>query len=470
MKLVISFTIVVILQSVSLYGQDCSCEDEFMFVKNYIENNYAGFADKVNDETLPLYNEHTERLLQKSSNLTKESYCWVLINRWLDFFKDGHIQVRSNFASAEIDSVRLREMIAATEIIRLPDSRVEDLRDSDTVEGIYFNRDSTYKVAVARNENEFRDYAGIIVSSKSELWSEGQVKFELKQIDGNTYNAIVYYLYHQPYIETFVFDGFSFNEGGWTKAGKQVPVRSNARPPNVSSEIVSGDIFYIRIGTFEEWNALAIDSVITHHEEFLSTAPYWIIDLRGNGGGSDFSYRPIAPYLYTGPIEVIGADVLSTEENIINWSVLLDNPHIPDDLIQLLREILETMELHKGEFVSIVDDTTITLDEVRTYPRRVVVLVDGNCASSTENFLLAAMQSGKVTVMGQPTAGVLDYANMRSADFPCYSLRLDYATTRSRRIDVGMGVDNKGIAPDILLENDTDWIHEAVSFLNHDKK
>ena len=465
MKLAISFTIVLLLQSISLYGQDCSCEDEFMFVKNYIKNNYAGFADKVNDDTLPEYSELTEQLIVKSKYIIKESYCWVLINEWLDYFKDGHIQVRSNFVPGDVDSVRLREIIDGTEIIHLPDSRVEDLRDSDTIEGIYFNRDSTYKVAVARNENEFRDYVGIIISSKSELWSEGQVKFELKQIDGNTYNAIVYYLYHQPYIETFVFDGVSFNEGGWTKAGEQVPVRSNARSPNVSSEIVSDDIFYIRIGTFEEWNALAIDSVITHHEEFLATAPYWIIDLRGNGGGSDFSYRPITPYLYTGPIEVIGTDVLSTEENIKNWSVLLDNPHIPDDLIQLLREILETMEQHKGEFVSIVGDTTITFDEVKTYPERVVVLIDENCASSTENFLLAAMQSEKVTVMGQPTAGVLDYANMRSADFPCHSLRLDYATTRSRRIDMSMGIDNKGIIPDILFDEDIDWIREAVLYL-----
>ncbi len=299
------------------------------------------------------------------------------------------------------------------------------------------------------------------------MWSEGKVKFELKQIDGNTYNAIVYYLYHQPYIEKFVFDGVSFNEGGWTKAGEQVPVRSNARPPNVSSEIVSDDIFYIRIGTFEEWNALAIDSVITHHEEFLATAPYWIIDLRGNGGGSDFSFIPIMPYLYTDSVTVIGTDVLATEENIKNWAVLLDNPHIPDDLIQLLREILETMEQHKGEFVSIVDDTTITFEEVKTYPERVVVLVDENCASSTENFLLAAMQSEKVTVMGQPTAGVLDYANMRSADFPCYSLRLEYATTRSRRIDAGMGVDNKGIAPDVVLVSEKDWIEEAILYLDH---
>ncbi len=467
MKTILLLMTLVMFNSITVYGQVCSCENEFTFVKNYIEKNYAGFTDKVNDDTLPLYTELTERLLQKSRSIIKESYCWVLIKEWLDFFKDGHIQVRSNFVPGDVDSVRLREMIAATEIIHLPDSRVEGLRDSDTVEGIYVNRDSTYKVAVVQNENEFRDYAGIIVSSKTELWSEGKVKFELKQIDGNTYNAIVYYLYHQPYIEKFVFDGVSFNEGGWTKAGEQVPVRSNARPPNVSSEIVSDDIFYIRIGTFEEWNALAIDSVITHHEEFLATAPYWIIDLRGNGGGSDFSFTPIMPYLYTDSVTVIGTDVLATEENIKNWAVLLDNPHIPDDLIQLLREILETMEQHKWEFVSIVDDTTITFEEVKTYPERVVVLVDENCASSTENFLLAAMQSEKVTVMGQPTAGVLDYANMRSADFPCYSLRLEYATTRSRRIDAGMGVDNKGIAPDVVLVSEKDWIEEAILYLDH---
>ncbi len=465
MKRIHLITIVVILQFNFLYGQECRCENEFLFVKNYIENNYAGFSDKVNDNTRPAYLELTEQLLKRSRNTTKESYCWVLINEWLGFFEDGHIQVRSNFVSADIDSARLQEVIAGTEIIELPVSKLETLYESDTVEGIYFNRDSTYKVAVVRNENEFRDYAAVIVSTKTELWSEGQVKFELKEIDENSFSAIVYYLYHQPYIETFTFDGFSFNNGGWTKAGKELPVRSNDRIPNVSSEILPDDIFYLQIGTFEEWNARAIDSVMTHHRDYLTNAPSWIIDVRGNGGGSDFSYRPITPYLYTGPITVIGTDVLSTEENIKNWSVLLDNPHIPDDLMTLLREILEKMELNKGEFVSIVDDDTLTFDEVKPHPERVVVLVDENCASSTENFLLGAMQSEKVTVMGQPTAGVLDYANMRSADFPCYSLRLEYATTRSRRIDLGKGIDNKGITPDIVLDPEKDWIQQAVSFL-----
>jgi hypothetical protein len=453
------------VQSITANEQECSCEDQFLFVKNYIEQNYAGFTDKVNDDTLPVYTEMTGRLLQRSRTITKESYCWVVINEWLGFFEDGHIQVRSNFVSAGVDSVRLSEMIAGTEIIDLPVSTLGQLRDSDTVEGIYFNRDSTYKVAVVSNENEFRDYAGIIVSSKSELWSEGQVKFELKSVEENRFSAIVYYLYHQPYIETFTFDGVSFNNGGWTKAGKELSPTSGERVPNVSSQILPGDIFYLQIGTFEEWNARNIDSVMTHHRDFLKSAPSWIIDVRGNGGGSDFSFRPLIPYLYTGPISVIGTDVLATEENIENWSVLLNNPHIPEDVMALLREIMEKMEAHKGEFVSIVDDTTITFDEVKTYPQRVVVLVDGNCASSTENFLLAAMQSEKVTVMGQPTAGVLDYANMRSADFPCYSLRLEYATTRSRRIDIGKGIDNKGIAPDIVLDPGKDWKQEAILFL-----
>jgi hypothetical protein len=465
MKRIYLFILVVLLQYSSAYGQECRCDNEFMFVKHYIENNYAGFKDKVSDTTRPAYLELTEYLLERSRHTTKESYCWVLINEWLGFFEDGHIQVRSNFVSAGVDSVRLSEMIAETEIIELPVSTIESLYGSDTVEGIYFNRDSTYKVAVVKNENEFRDYAGIIVSSKSELWSEGQVKFELKSVDENRFTAIVYYLYHQPYIETFTFDGVSFNEGGWTKAGRELFPRTNDRNPNVSSEILPGDIFYLQIGTFEEWNARNIDSVMTHHRDFLTSAPSWIIDLRGNGGGSDFSFRPLIPYLYTGPISVIGTDVLATEENIKNWSVLLDNPHIPEDVMPLLRKIMEKMAAHKGEFVSIVDDTTITFDEVKMYPERVVVLVDENCASSTENFILGAMQSEKVTVMGQPTAGVLDYANMRSADFPCYSLRLEYATTRSRRIDMGKGIDNKGIAPDIVLDPGKDWKQEAILFL-----
>jgi C-terminal processing protease CtpA/Prc len=94
-------------------------------------------------------------------------------------------------------------------------------------------------------------------------------------------------------------------------------------------------------------------------------------------------------------------------------------------------------------------------------PKKVLILINRGCASTTEQFLLYARQSSKVILAGEPTQGVLDYSNMRDAPFSCMSYVLRYATTRSRRLDVGEGIDNIGIKPQIKLERNGDWIKQA---------
>ena len=84
-------------------------------------------------------------------------------------------------------------------------------------------------------------------------------------------------------------------------------------------------------------------------------------------------------------------------------------------------------------------------------PARVIVLTDGDCASSCEGFVLAARQSAKVKTMGLRTFGALDVSNMNFVESPCGAYRLSYATSRSRRLP-DYPVDDYGIQPDVLLE------------------
>jgi len=67
--------------------------------------------------------------------------------------------------------------------------------------------------------------------------------------------------------------------------------------------------------------------------------------------------------------------------------------------------------------------------------------------------------------MGDNTSGTLDYSNVREAPFLCMPYILCYSTTRSRRLDVGQGIDNIGVKPNIELKPGTDWIEAAVKEL-----
>jgi hypothetical protein len=68
--------------------------------------------------------------------------------------------------------------------------------------------------------------------------------------------------------------------------------------------------------------------------------------------------------------------------------------------------------------------------------------------------------------MGQNTSGTLDYSNLRESDFCDMPYKIYTPTTRSRRIDIGEGIDGIGIKPTIYLTEKQDWIQEALKFLN----
>ena len=171
------------------------------------------------------------------------------------------------------------------------------------------------------------------------------------------------------------------------------------------------------------------------------------------------------PIVYTDPVHGIGVDVLATDDNIKAWSVLLDDKYVTGWTRYRIQNNIAEMKRHPNQFISVTSDGTTKLPGVRPFPQRIAVLMDGVCGSTTEQFLLEAAQSRKVVLMGQHTAGILDYANVREHPFDCLPFTLNYATTRSRRIDQGKGIDNVGIQPAIVLSDEVDWVEAARKYL-----
>jgi C-terminal processing protease CtpA/Prc len=96
-----------------------------------------------------------------------------------------------------------------------------------------------------------------------------------------------------------------------------------------------------------------------------------------------------------------------------------------------------------------------------------VVLVNEKCASSTEYLTQIAKQSPGVTVMGSPTAGVMDYGDLRRpAKLPCPDLHLQIAMAKSPWTDTAP-IDPTGILPDISLAHlpESQWLGTAVKML-----
>jgi len=446
----------------------CTCSEQFAFVKQQITSNYAGYKDKV-----MLYGKtNYDALTARTTALVKEdippAYCFAAMKEWLNFFKDGHVQLYSEDVNHR-DSASLRRRIEACEVISLSPAALKALEQSKGIEGVYRMYDSTYTIAIIKNQNKFRDYVGVIVDSRADTWKPGQVKLEMKKDNDTTYKTLLYMRDHTCALERYNCPKNGLKDYEWIRVGTTPPAgtQDEATPESpVNIRKLSEKTLYLQILTFHGSYAKLIDSVVKANESLLSSMPNLVLDIRNNGGGSDFSYKPLLPYIYTGPVVSDGVDVWATKDNITSWKTgVLDNPDVPESTKAEVRELIDSMQRHIGRFVESAADDTTVVENASAYPLRVVLLTNTGCASSAEQFILFAKHSKRVTIMGQPSHGVIDYANVRSIASPCKEISVLYATTRSRRVQRGRPIDNVGIKPDILLPDNKDLIEEARKYL-----
>jgi len=444
------------------FAQTCSCETEFNYIENFMAKNYAGFNDKKALMTDAGY----EKLVNEYRNYCKGPHstekCLLIISEFLDHFKDHHVSVGVNFDPYKKDSV----FISKREIIPISDEKIAELRKSTTFEGIYnFHDTALYKIAVIKDKTPLHDYIGIIIKSSLPGWKRGMIKFEGKLTSDSLAKGVLYIINQMPKQEYFYFGG-NFISGDWQREGT-TREKLNYKYVPVASRKLSDKTLYIKISNFGPSNAKNIDSVMRVNEPLLKTMPNLVLDLRGNGGGADFAYGPLLPYVYTDPVKEIGVSLWSTEANINGWKKYLDDKDLPDENRKEITGIIQQLEANKGKWVSTSDDELISNYKKLPSPSKIVILIDKGCASTTEQFLLFARQSSKVIFMGQSTSGTLDYSNVVEAPFSCMPYTLRYSSSRSRRIDHNQGIDNTGLKPDHYLSQKDDWIQKSVDLLEH---
>lgn len=207
-----------------------------------------------------------------------------------------------------------------------------------------------------------------------------------------------------------------------------------------------------------------LDSLLTSNEERLRQTEHLIIDLRGNAGGGDAMFDLLVPYLYTGPILLHNAELWSSANNIQLFVDLLENPDVPNDLKPGIERIVSAGRNNPNSFVAMTEHRidTLMMNEVLDYPKRVSVVIDDNCKSATEQFLLLAKQSAKVTVYGKTASGgALDYSNLNFVVTPSGYWYASVPTTRTTRIPE-QPVDPNGIAPDVFIGRD---VKDVISWL-----
>lgn len=474
-------TVAALLQfAIVASAQPCHCAEELQFAQRKIEQNYAGFHDKVDETNRDEYLAHTKRMVQLAGNIEDPYACAARIRKWLAFFNDGHIQINHDRPDFSVlTDEQIRQIFTTTPSIpKWTEKKVKKYLSKDglhPIEGIWENGPGTYRTAIIKSPDRASeiDFVGIVLRADSIYWMPGNIKVEIE----NTSEGLIaeyYYRDHNPVRVSLKIHGDEIAEfegiSQWVKKYPEVKSPSDVdidpryfskhnRPPVPDFRKLDQHTVLLTLPSFGGQHASIIDSLITHHFKDITTSENLIIDLRGNRGGSDFCYAPLVPLIYTHPIFTDGVSIYASEDNIRSWEILLEDEGISPAIKIRVKELVDKMKSNLNGFVEVPGEE-VRHDTVYSNPQKIGIIVDNTCASSTEQFILTAKQSGKVTVFGESTAGVLDYANMRSVDMIGMPYKLFYATSRSNRLPENP-IDAMGISPDIELPENADWIAEV---------
>lgn len=221
-------------------------------------------------------------------------------------------------------------------------------------------------------------------------------------------------------------------------------------------QILSAKTILLTLKSFSDENRAPLIALLQQNHAELAKHANWIIDVRGNGGGSDSAYEPVLAWLLPDETVSVGAMWLATPANSEGHRSFcaIFSPGDTACEKDLNDAIVRTRNAPKGSLVPQDDSGGISFDRQKPLepqrPSRVAILIDGSCASSCEEFLLAARQSFHVKLIGRRTFGSLDFSNLRPYPLPSGQRLLWYATSRSLRIP-DQPVDLAGIPPDIYL-------------------
>lgn len=240
-----------------------------------------------------------------------------------------------------------------------------------------------------------------------------------------------------------------------------LPVKKDIRrkaKQSYSFDKIGEDAVYLRFDDFFEPDE--INEFILRYDGEIRRCENLIIDVRKNCGGTDTAFFPLIKYglkpndeLCGTPLFGGGMEINYTERNVdIRLKIIEEyRKKASPPILKHFDEAIALLKANRGRgFVTVApDDTEIFDGQGTVLPRKVYVLTDCMCGSSGESFVQVMSRLSKVTVVGRPTAGILDYSNLAYVDYGEWGF--NYPTSRELALDSGGGMSKKGVPVDVYL-------------------
>src|SRR5690606_3898973 len=204
-----------------------------------------------------------------------------------------------------------------------------------------------------------------------------------------------------------------------------------------------------------------IDTLINKYKEDLENIKNLIIDVRINNGGRDLSFMNLIKYIFPAGTTMIDSSFYNMKFNCTERNADLTTKSINEELEKAdneqyrdgLQQWKEPWVKNRGKgFISFRDETSDSEFEIvgHEFPKNIIILTDNYCGSAGDIFVYLCKQSSKVTVVGRPTMGINDYANLNEIKLN-NQFNFLYPTSRLDQLDNRNPNHEQGIKPHIYI-------------------
>ncbi len=460
-------TLLLVILTSHSFGQTCDCLKSIQFLEMEYEQNLASYQHQVIQyKRQAQYQQHKNLINQTAKIITTTKDCIGLVAKYQSFFRDQHLFIEYKEDFYKFKSLKDTELVTQTFIndTKLTDSKSKSINKK--LEGKWYFQDGSFSVNIIPNKRFNREWAAILTEDNSPLWFKGQIKMEFsKNIDG-TLNCIYWRSIRIPkYMKAILTDSALFigKEFKFYRTKEQALTQKSTLANDFQFMKLSDKTTYLRIPSFNIEKYKLIDSLVESNLKTIEKSPNLIIDLRDNGGGGDRSYKALLPLVFDTTIipDPITASVWVSKDNFKYYDTTKFNgTETKQDSLDEIKYV-ERLRPYIGKFEPIKFSKD-TLDLVYYYPKKIALLTNRWCGSTTEGFIIIAKESNKIIQFGEHTGGMVSYGDWRKIEIPGLPIWVT-CTTKKMTFFNKQDIESIGIKPHIRLDptNENNWIIEV---------
>jgi hypothetical protein len=456
-NLLAAFAFFVLFNAANAQPNQCRCLENLDSVIAKTERNYAGYPAKVNARNKNEYQQLKATLSFKAAKIFQPKPCFYILKAYVRFFYDRHFQL-SYYNELDFDSEKIA--ISETAFIKQFNNKKRH-----ELEGIWINQDSSLKIGIMHLPGQL--FKAIVLDTKNPRIQKGQVYMTITP--GKRGLVVKYY-------NSFSATDFPIRQKGnllqgWSDDlfGKIFPKQMNAeeqrqlatwrnRNGGLDFYKLSPNTAVLKIPSFAN-NDDKIAALVQQHDAVIRSTPNLIVDLTGNGGGST-GWVSFLGYFMTSPIVQKNGYLRVSPENVqlklADIEPYVTNPiptdyqkYFPDSVLAVYKKAFSELPVSKDLFYP-VPGVVFPLDSVTNYPKKIALVVDNLCGSSTEYFFYLSKSSAKTTTYGVNTFGMMDYEGASPTTLPYALFQLSIPIVKSSWTD-SSPIDKTGFSPDVNL-------------------